>query len=95
MLRIVDSPCTGKTKVLLKHAKANNCTVICSSPGRMIEKAAQYGIGMVKCISYYEFLSSYKNSSIEPESFVIDEPEKLLEIMFSNGSRLAGYDMTV
>lgn len=94
MFRVFDKQSNGKTKKLLVFAKQNNCTVICSFPSRMQDKAIRYGIGSINCISYEEFLTQYVEHRLEKLDYVIDEPEKLLILFFQNGATLQGYDMT-
>lgn len=94
MIKIIDSQSTGKTKKLLAFAKENNCIVICLMPSRMKDKAMRYGLGTVDCISYDEFLAQYKQSNLFG-NYVIDEPEKLLTLMFAEDAYLCGYDMTI
>ena len=94
MLRIFDKQSTGKTKQLVQFAKANNCTIVCALPLRMQDKAIRYGVGHVECISYEELLANYATKSLEVKDYVIDEPERLMCLMFQNGARLCGYDMT-
>ncbi len=94
MFRVFDKQSTGKTKKLVTFAKENNCTIICSMPLRMQDKAIRYGVGHVDCISYEDFLKMFADKSIPQESYVIDEPERLMVLMFQNGSNLMGFDMT-
>lgn len=94
MLRIIDSQSTGKTRKLLTYAKENNCTVICSIPGRMKDKAQRYNLGYVDCMSYEAFLNEYKEGTLPAGNYVVDELEKLFSLMFINGAVLSGYDIT-
>jgi hypothetical protein len=94
MLRIVDKQSTGKTRKLLTYAKENNCVVVCAIPARMKDKAERYGLGYVDCIAYQEYLALYREGTTEPGKYVIDELEKFVELMFQNGAKLDGYDLT-
>ena len=44
----------GKTERLLKFAKKNDAIVICNNPFAMKEKAREYGIPDIECVSYYD-----------------------------------------
>ena len=72
MFRVFDKQSTGKTKKLVTFAKENNCTIICSMPLRMQDKAIRYGVGHVDCISYEDFLKMFADKSIPQEGYVID-----------------------
>lgn len=95
MLRIVGSPSTGKTKEILTYAKNNNCIVVCAVPSRLTTKASCYGLGYIECISYDNFLAQYKDGTLEPRSYLIDELENLVSMMFQGESTFAGYDMSI
>ena len=56
----------GKTERLLEFAQKNNAVVICNNPFAMKEKAREYGIQDIKCISYYDTLYA-------DEKYVVDE----------------------
>ena len=56
----------GKTERLLKFAKKNDAIVICNNPFAMKEKAREYGIPDVECVSYYDTLYADKK-------YVVDE----------------------
>ena len=94
MLRIFDKQSTGKTKQLLAYAKDNDCVVICSNPTRMKDKAVRYNLGNIECISYEDFLGRYKYDVMDPHNYLVDEPEKLLSLLFINGAKFVGFDMT-
>ena len=94
MLRLFDKQSTGKTQKLLAYARDNNCVVVCSNPARMKDKSFRYNLGTVECLSYEEFLGRYKYGVMEPGDYVIDEPEKLVSLLFINGAKFAGFDAT-
>lgn len=94
MLRIVDKQSTGKTRKLLTYAKENNCVVVCAIPARMKDKAERYGLGYIECMAYQEYLSLYREGDVPAEKYVIDELEKFVELMFQNGAKLDGYNLT-
>ena len=94
MLRIFDKQSTGKTQKLLSYAKDNNCVVICSNPARMKDKALRYNLGSIECLSYEEFIGRYKYGVMDPADYLIDEPEKLLNLLFINNAKFVGFDMT-
>lgn len=62
----------GKTKRLLEFAKKHNAIVICNNPFAMKEKAREYEIPDVECVSYYDALYA-------DEYYVIDELDKFLD----------------
>ena len=94
MVRIINNQSTGKTRQLLTHAKENRCIVICSIPTRMKDKAVRYGLGYIDCMSYEDFLESYKSGTLPNGQYVVDELEKLALLMFQNGATLDGYCIT-
>ena len=94
MLRIFDKQSTGKTQKLLAYAKDNQCIVVCSNPIRMKDKGIRYNLGNIECISYEEFLGRYNYGVMQPNNYLIDEPEKLLSLLFINGAKFAGFDAT-
>lgn len=94
MLKIINGQSTGKTRKLLTYAKEHTCIVVCARPTRMRDKAMQYGLGYVECISYEEFLDQYKTNELPEHAYVIDELENLITMMFHNGASLDGYCLT-
>ena len=78
----------GKTKRLLEYAKNNNATVVCNMPRAMEEKAREYGLGDINCMSYSTFLNVVHK--IRKEKIVIDEIEGLLNRLSPN---IEGYTL--
>lgn len=74
--------CNGKTYRLLKYAKENNAVVVCSMPKAMEEKAREYGLGKIECISYSAFLDVH--IKVKDISFVIDEISNFLSHFNNN-----------
>lgn len=68
--------CSGKTYRLLKYAKENKAIVVCSMPKAMEEKAREYGLGEIECMSYSTFLDVHTKA--KNISFVIDEVSNFL-----------------
>lgn len=95
MTRFVNISSTGKTKQTLTEAKMQNYVVVCASPARMRQKSEAYGLGYVECISYEDFFERYKENTLEPKGYMIDELEKFVSFMFIGGALLKGYNMTV
>lgn len=67
----------GKTRRLLEYASKNKSIVVCSMPKAMEEKAREYGIENIECISYSTFLDV--RHKLKGQTIVIDEIEGLLE----------------
>lgn len=76
MYREIGERDNGKTKRLLEYAKKHKAIVVCSMPRAMEEKAREYGLGKIECISYTVFLDNAKKLGTEP--IVIDEIENFL-----------------
>lgn len=71
----------GKTYRLLKYAKEHKAIVVCSMPQAMEEKAKEYGLGKIECISYSAFIK-VKNKITT--NVVIDEVEGFLKRFNNN-----------
>lgn len=80
----------GKTRRLLEYAAKNNSIVVCSMPKAMEEKAREYGIKNIECISYSTFLDV--NHKLKGQTIVIDEIEGLLQRLNNN---IIGYTLGV
>lgn len=80
----------GKTRRLLEYASKNKSIVVCSMPKAMEEKAREYGIGNVECISYSTFLDV--RHKLKGQTIVIDEIEGLLERLSAS---IIGYTLGV
>ena len=78
----------GKTRRLLEYAKANKAVVVCKMPKAMEEKAREYGLGNIQCMSYSTFLNIAHK--IGKERIVIDEVEGLLNRLSPN---IEGYTL--
>ena len=90
MYREIGEKGNGKTKRLLEYAKNNNAIVVCSMPRAMEEKAREYGLGKIECISYSAFLEV--RHKIESQKVVIDEVEGFLNRLDNN---IIGYTLGV
>lgn len=90
MYREIGERGNGKTYRLLKYAKDNHMIVVCSMPRAMEEKAREYGLGKIECISYSAFLDV--KHKIASEKVVIDELEGLLNRLYPN---IEGYTLGV
>lgn len=95
MIRIVDIQGNGKTRKLLQYAKENKCVVLCSSPARMADKAVRYELGYVECMSYEEFLMLYKENDLPQRKYVVDEMERFVATIFTNGAIFDGYNLSI
>lgn len=80
----------GKTRRLLEYASKNKSIVVCSMPKAMEEKAREYGIGNIECISYSTFLDV--RHKLKGQTIVIDEIEGLLERLSTD---IVGYTLGV
>lgn len=78
----------GKTRRLLEYAKKNKATVVCNMPRAMKEKAREYGLGEINCMSYSTFLNI--TDKLGKERIVIDEIEGLLNRLSPN---IEGYTL--
>ena len=90
MYREIGPKGNGKTRRLLEYAAKNKSVVVCSMPKAMEEKAREYGIGKIECISYSTFLDIRHELKNVP--IVIDEIEGLLERLNKN---ITGYTLGV
>ena len=80
----------GKTRRLLEYASKNRSIVVCSLPRAMEEKAREYGIKNIECISYSTFLDI--RHELKGQTIVIDEIEGLLKCLDTN---IIGYTLGV
>jgi hypothetical protein len=94
MFKVINSQSTGKTRKLLAYAKEHSCIVVCAMPNRMRDKAIQYGLGYVECISYEDFLSQYKSDELLHHRYVVDELDRLTAMMFQGEAIFDGYCLT-
>lgn len=80
----------GKTRRLLEYASKNRSIVVCNMPKAMEEKAREYGIKNIECISYSTFLDV--KHKLKGQTIVVDEIESLLECLNNN---IIGYTLGV
>lgn len=90
MYKEIGVKCNGKTHRLLEYAYKNRAIVVCGLPRAMEEKAREYGIGNVECISYPTFLDV--RHKLKGQTIVIDEIEGLLERLSTD---IIGYTLGV
>lgn len=70
----------------------NNAIVVCSMPKAMEEKAREYGLGKIECVSYSVFLDIQHKNEFIKQKFVIDELESFLNRLHTN---IIGYTLGV
>ena len=78
MKRIIDEPCTHKTYKLLLYAKETSSVLVCRNPGAMNQKARDYGIIGVDCISFCDFA----RGKIRGVKYCIDELEEFINYLY-------------
>lgn len=90
MYKEIGPKCNGKTRRLLEYAKNTKSIVVCNLPKAMEEKAREYGIGNIECISYSTFLDV--RHKLKGQTIVIDEIDNLLEYLNTD---IIGYTLGV